>query len=241
MEEGRYTPPEAVEMSLSLPTELVSEQDLAQFWLTFRRNNDIAVSDTAREERSASIQAKQTKRELEKNKSIHFFGIKAGEKMVATGKLETYEDDEGIKRAYLSLLTVDPEYRGKNVAKDITDARVETAQKLGCEYVHAHVFTGNPIALTTKLKEGYFVKELEIDKESPDSGGFIVSKRINGEIEHDKKDGPLGELKEVELSDLSTIKSLLDDGWIGIDAKNLGDSKDKDPKQWKLIMEQAKK
>lgn len=240
MREGRYISPEALKQQLTPPAELTSEQDLTQFWLTFRRNNGLTDKDEAREQRTAALQAKQTLRNLDQNKPTHFFGIKAGEKMVATGKLEIRTKKDG-KHGYLAFLTVDEDRRGKGLAKQLTDARTDLARREGCTHIDTDVFTENPIALITKLNDGYTLTDLEFYGDNKEAGRFVLSKKIDDESEYDKKDGPLGELQEVELSDLSAIKNLLDRGWVGIDAKNLGDSKDKDPKQWKLIMEQTTK
>ncbi len=233
--EGRYVPPEAQREQFK-PQELTSEQDLTQFWLTFRRNNGLTDEDEAREKRMANFQAKQTLRELERNGSTHFFGVKSGEEMVATGKLEVRIKKDG-KHGYLAFLAVDESERGKGLAKQLTDARTDLARREGCTYIDTDVFTENPIALVTKLNDGYGVTDVEFYGDNKESGKFILSKKIDSEAEYDKKEGPLRELQEFELSDLSAIKNVLEQGWVGIDAKNIGDEKDKDPKQWKLILE----
>ena len=238
--EGRYVPPEALKEQLTPPTELKSEQDFTQFWLTFRRNNGLTDKDEAREQRFATLQAKQTMRDLEQDKPTHFFGVKAGDKMVATGKLEIRTKKDG-KHGYLAFLAVDEEQRGKGLAKQLTDTRTDLARREGCSHIDTDVFTENPIALVTKLNDGYALTDLEFYGDDKKAGRFVLSKKINGEPEYDKKVELLGELQEVEFSDLSTIKNLLEQGWVGIDAKNLGDSKDKDPKRWTLIMEQTTK
>lgn len=237
---GGYRPPEATKEQLSPPTELTSEQDIKEFWLAFRRNNGLIVGDPAHEDKTATLQAKQTLREQREGKPAHFFGIKNNEKIVATGKLEIRTKGNG-KHGYLSFLAVDENQRGKGLAKQLTDIRTDLARREDCEYVDTDVFTGNPIALVTKFNDGYTLTGLEFFSDDKQAGKFILSKKINGKPEYDKKDGALGELMEIQLSDLSTIKTLLDQGWVGIDTKNLGDEKDKDPKQWKLIMEKRTK
>lgn len=237
--EGRYVPPEARKEQFTRPTELTSEEDLTQFWLTFRRNNGLTMEDLAYEKQLAALQAKNTIRGLTDNPA-HFFGVKDGNKMVATGKLEIRKiDDE--KHGYLAFLTVDESHRGAGLAKQLTDARTETARREGCTHIDTDVFTENPIALVTKFNDGYTLTNLDFYGDSKEAGSFVLSKRINGEQEHDIRTGPLGELQEVPVSDLSTIKSMLENGWVGIDVKNIGDAKDRDPKQWTLIMEQTTK
>lgn len=239
--EGRYIPPEARDVKQFKPEELTTEEDLTEFWLSFRRNNPFVLQTPERERRYAAMQAKAELRNLqEQNKPTRFFGIKDSGKLVAASKLEIRaKNDE--KHGYLSMLTVDEDYRGQGLAKQLTDVRTDTARREGCTHIDTDVFTENPIALVTKLNDGYTIIDLEFYGDDKKAGRFVLSKKIDGESEYDKKEGSIGELQEVEMSDLSAIKNLLEQGWVGIDAKNLGDSKDKDTKQWKLIMEQAKK
>lgn len=238
--EGRYIPPEAQEKQLTPPVELTSESDIIQFWLTFRRNNGLADKDGTREQRLATLQAKKTMQDLENNPSLHLFGIKEGESMVATGKLEVRTKPDG-KHGYLAFLAVDESQRGKGLAKKLTDVRTDMARQEGCTHIDTDVFTQNSIALVTKLNDGYALTDVEFYGDEQEAGKFLLSKKIEEEPEYDKKDGPLGALQEVSLSDLSTIKNLVEKGWVGIDAKNVGDAQEKDPKQWILIMEQTKK
>lgn len=236
--EGRRPPIDVLPEQLTQPLELKSEQELTKFWSTFRRNNGLENNDSVREHRLIALQTVQTLRDLEQNKPIHFFGIKAGEKIVATAKLEIRTKKDG-KHGYLTSLTVDENRRGKGLAKQLTNARTGLARREGCTYIDTDVFTENPIALVTKLNDGYTLTDLEFYGDNKEAGKFVLSKKIDGEPEYDKKDGPLGELQEVELTNLSVINNLLGQGWVGIDAKNLGDPRDKNPKQWKLIMEQT--
>lgn len=239
--EGRYIPPEARDIKQFEPEELTTEEDLTEFWLAFRRNNPFVLQTPERERRHATMQAKAELHSMqEQNKPTRFFGIKDGGRLVASGKLEIRTRDDK-KHGYLSMLTVDDDHRGKGLAKQLTDVRSDIARREGCTHIDTDVFTENPIALVTKLNDGYRLMDLEFYGDDKKAGRFILSTKIDGEPEYDKKEGPIGELQEVEMSDLSAIKDLLVQGWVGIDAKNLGDSKDKDPKQWKLIMEQTTK
>jgi len=177
-------------------------------------------------------------REL-KDKPAHFFGIRDGENMVASGKLDitSFKDQ---KHAHLSLVSVDEAYRGKGlVSKQLGYKMLEEANKSGCTHIDTEVFTTNPISLVAQFKENFFLVDLEFYGDDKQAGKFILSKKIDGEPEYDKKKGPLGELREVHLSDLPTIKALLGQGWVGIDIKNLGNAKDKNPEQWVLIMEKT--
>ncbi|MFA5776631.1 MAG: GNAT family N-acetyltransferase [Patescibacteria group bacterium] len=239
--EGRYVPPEARDIKQFKPEELTTEDDFTEFWLAFRRNNPFVLQTPERERRTAAMQAKAELRNMqEQNKPTHIFGVKDNGQLIAAGKIEIRtKDDE--KHGYLSMLTVDENYRGKGLAKQLTDVRMEIARDEGCTHIDTDVFTENPIALVTKLNDGYTLADLEFYGDDKKAGRFVLSKKIDGKPEYDKREGPLGGLQELELSDLSAIKNLLEQGWVGIDAKNLGDSKDKDPKQWKLIMEQTTK
>ncbi len=234
----RPQPPEVVEAELPKPKELTTEDELAEFFLTFQRNNSLASGDEKRDKRSALYMAQQALREMEADeREYHFFGIEKEGKTAATAKLETYNDEEGIRRGYLSMLTVDSEYRGKGVAQSLRDICTDRARREKCQYINAHVFTENPIGLVTELNDGFAVVDLEFQDETQVAGGFIISKDIVHEPRYDRKQGPVGTLQEVNLSELRTIKKLLDSGWVGIDMKNLADAKDNNPENWQLVLE----
>lgn len=228
------------ELQVTVPAELNTENELADFWTTFRRNNGIAGNDDKMEKRMVAMQAKQTLAQIESQAELgHFFGAKSGDKMVATGKLTIRVDSQGEKHGYLSFLTVDKEFRGQGVAKQMTDVRSGFAKDRGCRHLDTDVFAENPVALVTKFNDGYLLTAIDI---SDDSKKFSLSKRIDGaEAKYDKKNGPLGELKEVGLAELEEIKDLLDQGYVGIDMKNIGSEenseKNVDPKKWVLILE----
>lgn len=228
------------ELQVSIPAKLDTENDLSDFWATFRRNNGLTADNESVERRLNSMQARDTLRQIqsEVDKS-YFFGAKRGEKMVATGKLEIRINNKGEKHGYLSFLTVDNELRGQGVAKQMTDARSVFAKDIGCSHLDTDVFAENPVALVTKFNDGYFLTAIDI---SDGAKKFSLSKRIDGvEEKYDKKEGVLGELKEIGLSELENIKDSLEHGYVGIDIKNIGtgegSEKDIDPKNWVLILE----
>ena len=229
----QYRSPETYE---SIPvSELHSVDDLTQFLLTFRRNNGIADVNEDRGKRMAAFEARK---EVDGNDTTaHFFGIKSEDVLIATGKLNVRPQIGDKKVGYLSFLSVDENFRGKGLAKQLTDARVDRARTEGCTYVATDVFTENPIALVTKFIDGYVLHDLEFYGEDGKAGKFILYKKIDGKEEYDKKNGPIGNVQEMELSDLVGIKTLIDQGWVGIDIKNIASSKDNTPKNWKLIME----
>ncbi len=229
----QYRSPEIYE---SIPvSELHSVDDLTQFLLTFRRNNGIA---DVNEDRGKSMAAFEAKRKVEgDDATVHFFGIKSAEAMIATGKLNVRPQIGDKKVGYLSFLSVDENFRGKGLAKKLTDAREEKAKKEGCTHMATDVFTQNPVALVTKFKDGYILNELEFYGEDYDAGKFVLYKKIDGEESHDKKKGLVGTLQEVPLSNLQEIKKLLDQNWVGIDIKNVSNPENNDPTNWELIME----
>lgn len=222
------------------PVELTSEEDFIKFWLAFDRNNGLTLRDADQERRIATAHAQLSMRELKYQKApIHFFGIKNKEDIIASGKLDiiTVKDQ---KHAHLSLVSVDEKYRGKGVGKDLGYRMVEQAIKYGCTHIDTEVFTTNPISLVAQFKEGFVLVDLKFYGDDQQAGAFILSRKIEGEAEYDKKK-EIGELEEVLLTDLFAIKTLLGQGWVGINIKNLGEAKDKDPGQWKLIMEKTTK
>lgn len=234
----RSRPSEIAEAELPKPKELATEDELAEFFLTFQRNNSLASGDEKRDRRSALYMARQALREMEADKrEYHFFGIEKDTKTVATARLETYNDESDVRRGYLSMLTVDREYRGRGVAQSLRNACADFAQREKCQYINAHVFTGNPIGLVTELNDGFAVVGLEFQDETESAGGFVISKDIVHEPRYDRKQGPVGPLQEVNLTDLSTIKQLLDSGWVGIDIKNGEDAKNNNPENWQFILE----
>ena len=112
------------------------------------------------------------------------------------------------------------------------------------------VFLDNPIALVQKLKDGYVLGDQsfypdEVVAQSPSlaerKGYFTLTKKLNGDSDYDRPSGPLGDLEEIDLTDHHAIKSRLDQGWVGIDIKNLGDAKDSSPNNWRLILEKTAK
>jgi len=229
-------PPEARQQFI--PKELSSAEDIAQLLLTFRRNNGISGQDTDRAKRQVMQQAQ---REIEgDDRTAHFFGIKDGENMVATGKLNVRPPVGDKKVGYLSFLAVDEQYRGKGFAKQLTDIRTERARQEGCTHIQTDIFTENPIALVTKLNDGYTLTNLEFYGDEKKAGKFVLLKKIHGEREHDKKDGIPADLQEVGLSDLTEIYKLLKDGeWVGIDVKNTASADDTNPENWRLILEKS--
>ena len=191
---------------ISAPAILNTEQDLVDFWSVFRRNNGMAVGDEKMEKRMALMQARQTLAQAESQAGInYFFGAKNGDKMVATGKLEIRHNIDGEKHGYLSFLTVDEEFRGRGVAKQLTDVRSDFAREAGCSYVDTDVFAENPVALVTKFNDGYFLTAIDL---SDTAKKFSLAKRIDGKEEKfDKKKGQMGEMQEVNLSDLEAVKN----------------------------------
>ncbi|MBI4427051.1 MAG: GNAT family N-acetyltransferase [Candidatus Magasanikbacteria bacterium] len=224
-----------------IPTELTSEEELAQFWLAVYQNNGMALfSDPEKEKKAALREAKLTLYEIRRaDHPVYFFGIKKDNRIIATGKLDIRTKDETDKDGYLSFLSVDENLRGKGLSKQLENIRVEYARRNGCSSVSGDVFTENPIALVTKLNDDYTVIGLEFYDDDKQAGKFTVTKKINGKSKHERKKEPLGELREIQLSNLPAIKILLDQGWVGIDVKNLSDAKDKNPEQWMLIMEKT--
>lgn len=217
-------------------SELTTLEELTQFWLSFRRNNGLSAPKPKTEQLLASAEARATLRDLAEDKPIHLYGAVDGDRIIGTGKLEVWTDEDEIKRGYLSHLTVDEEYRGKHVAKQITDRRIDAARELGCKFVDTKVFTENPIALVTKLNDGFFIRDIEFGENTAEWGAFVLSKPITEESPYDT-DTSRSELRDVALTELETLEQMFETDWIGIDMKNLGDAKDNNPANWHMILE----
>jgi ribosomal protein S18 acetylase RimI-like enzyme len=238
-ERHRYAPPEAKEKFQPKPVELQTKEELTQFWLNFKKNNPFSPTSPKTETRMAQKQADAMISQIEKegeNRTTFYYGVKDESSLIGTGKLEIKQYQDG-KHAYLSMLTVDDKYRGKGVAKELTDVRTEKAKQEGCTHIDTDVFSENAVALVTKLNDGYILNDIKFYDEKKSAGSLKLSKPIDDRAEYDKKTGELGDLQEIPLSDLIAIENLLKQGWAGIDAKNLDDEKNKDPKKWLLIME----
>lgn len=238
METRGYIPPEALEVSkLTPPIELTTKKDLAQFLITFWRNNTLNLSPEAEKE-AAMKKAKEMLELKNQNKqTIFFLGVKDGDAIVATVKLEVKDREDGEKHGYFSMLTVDKKYRGRGIAKQLVNtATEEYAKPKGCTQMSAGVYYQNPIGLVTEFNNGFVLTGLEFDDEGEPSQ-FIIIRPIEGEPKYDRKEGPLGELQEANLADTSKIQKLLEQGYAGIDIRNLGDEKDKNPDKWVLIMQ----
>lgn len=226
------------EVALPDPVELKTENDFVDFWSTFWRNNGLDSGSSDELKNSELKQARDTIASIAKEPGRYrYFGARDSERMVATGNVEIKVDNNGKKHGYLDRLTVDEKYRGKGMAKKITDVCSEYAKEVGCSYIDCSVNADNPTALVTKLNDGYLVTGLELFS-NDEFGLFDVSKRLdNKDGGFDQKKGKIGNLLEVDLSDLKTINDLLSQGYVGIDVKNIGSKKDDNPKNWLLILE----
>ncbi len=217
-----------------VPTELTSEADLTQFWMTHNRNNNLSLSHPDRERRASMLKAQETLEEQRVNPTLHAFGVKDGETIIATGMFEVWEDPDNIKRGFLSHDTVDMAYRGKGIAKRLTDVRMQLAKEYDCPYVDCIVSAQNPIGLVTKFNDHFVLRDITFYLNTGDAEGFSLTKKLETGTEPYKE--PEGELEEIPLTDLKTIEARLEEGWTGIDLKNQHDATDNDPHHWTLIM-----
>lgn len=249
MREIRIAPPRAdkiktieEEMKLPDPVELKTEKDFVDFWATFWRNNGLdSEGNDDRKKRELELATKTVYNLALFPSRYRYFGVRDSERMIATGSVEIKIDNKWLKHGYLNDLTVDEKYRGKGVAKKITDLCDNYAKEVGCDYLDGSVDIDNPIALVTKLNDGYLVTGIELTSfDELDLGLFKISKSLKRESGFDKKNGTNGNLVEENLSNLRDIEDLLTQGYVGIDIKNIGSKDDNDPKKWVLILEKSK-
>lgn len=223
------------EQSTLEPTELHTEDELTAFWLVYRRNYNLTLPDAKREERSARAQAKESMKDLaNKNDPKFFYTIQDNNQVIATGRLSFNQNEDGSKHAYLSGLTVNPEYRGQNIAQKLVEIRTTKAKEEGCTHIDTEVYAENPQALVTKLNDGFSIVAGRYDNKK--LYGFLLSKKIDDEPEFDKKD-KIGQIQEINLGNREKIGELLEDGWVGIDLKNLEKSDNSDSSTWMMILE----
>ncbi len=224
-----------VEVEKFIPQELHTQEELVQFWLTNWRNNGVVSKDSKRQLFSAMLEARRTFKQLSNESDPwHIFGVTNGDEMIATGRLSFSIDENKEKHGYLSGLTVDPAYRGKSIAKKITDARIEKAREQGCVHIDTEIYAKNPHALATKLHEGFLMIKPVLDED--ELMGFFLSKRIDGQEKSDDTN-LIPENQSVVMSDQVKLRELLGSGWVGVDVKNLGEVSDNDPEKWAIIFE----
>lgn len=229
--------PLETEIKLGTIEELTAPEDLVDF-VVATRSDVLESEDERRRVAEMSVQLQRAEA-LEDGTQDSYFAIRDSHKKIAvTGKL-TVTTTGGEKQGYLSALTVSPELRGKGLAKKITDVRIEAAKKAGCTSVYTRVDHANTPSLVSKLNDGFVITELPGYAKSNGPGDFfLLTKRINGEEDADREKGPVGELKEVNLSNGEELSSLLNrKEWVGIDLKNNGPSDSKNPEDWTLILE----
>ncbi len=227
------------EINLPDPIELKTESDFIDFWATFWRNNGLdSEGNEDRKKRELELATYTANNITIEPARYRYFGARDNGRMIATGSVEIKVDKKGLKHGYLDRLTVDEKYRGKGMAKKVTDLCSDYAKEVGCNYLDGSVDVDNPIALVTKLNDGYLVTGLELTSfDDLDLGLFSISKRLGDESDFDKKKGTNGNLVEENMSNLRDIEDLLSQGYVGIDIKNIGSKEDNDPKKWILILE----
>jgi N-acetylglutamate synthase-like GNAT family acetyltransferase len=229
--------------TVSEPELITSLEDIkAAIRFSYHYNNKDYDHIEEGEDASTGDKMAQEYFEQMKENKCRFFVIKDGKGQLATtGCLQVFDEFDGENNAgYIRDQAVVPKYRGnknRNLSKEITDARLQAANELGCEHVYAELIETNTRSLISKFKDGFVMSNFHAGDEGPDKGCYVLRKKTDGTDEFDKKDGSLGELQEVSLADIPALHALLEKGWVGIDIKNTGDIKDPDPNKWKLILE----
>jgi len=211
---------------------LISEADLHQYF-----SRIIAEDKRLKPEQVDEMANTLTKKRLSEAADLNrnYFGAFEGNKLVGFGSL-VINKVGNYRYGDLDTLEVDPDYRGKGVADSLTDARLEFARQNGCERVNTEVDVDNQKGMITKFKNGFILYDYDIVLNR-----FIFTKQLKTEMNFDRKQGPLGELKEISLADLEGICDLLTKGYSGIDIKNIGDVDDPDTNKWVLIFESSRK
>ena len=94
--ERGYVPPEARDERIGPAVEFTNDEDLVSFWRAFYKNDGWNFATPEAEE----LAAKKAAQTPAKNPS-RFFGIRDGDAIIATGKLEIQIKD-GEKHGYLA-------------------------------------------------------------------------------------------------------------------------------------------
>lgn len=223
--------------------EMVSENDFQIFFKFIYENfGDQPVVLTTEEKQRAIAIAQKAREKWEKAQgSKVYYGITdmdSGE-MAATGFLDIMKARDGEDQGWIKFLAVAPDLRGRGLAQQIKNRIEIMAREKGCSTLNCTVLVNNPLGLDVELKDGFIFTDLFFDKD--ENWKFFGYKRLDNIEDADKKNGPLGHMQEVKLSETETLKRLVDqsaeDQWAVIDIKNLGDNKNNNPENWALILE----
>jgi len=219
---------------LSEAVILTSAEDIAAFLLLMRKAFRTS-GQTESEERLVLEEAERDGVSFVEypDPNEYFIGIKDGNQIVAGGALQIITFRDGRKIARLSGHAVDPRYRGRELAQEVTDKSITIAEEQNCERVEASVNANNPAALITKFHNDFEAYDLSVATD-PNDGFFQIRKYLRNS-DHSTKDNAK-EWKEVAFHNLPLIKQYLDNGWRGIDLKNTAKPTDNDPEKWTLIL-----
>jgi len=240
---------EAVRESFRQPEKLTELEDIKRALIFVRKLTDKPIDEATIE----SIAVEYHQQISEGRCQFLLIKNEAGELVAAScvqniNCLPGFAEEYGLDNAYLRDQAVNPEFQGKknskgnSLAKEISDACFAGAREMGCDkYMFAEIDLTNFKSLISKFKDGFVATRFEKYDEDPQQGGcLLVRKRIDGEEEFDKKNGSLGELKEISLNKLGEIFDLMEkEGYVAVDIKNQGDIKNVDPENWSLVLEKS--
>lgn len=229
--------------NLSDVEEIISEEGFEHFFEAVYQNFGEKPTVLTEDEKSRAIgTAKKAKEKWEQASGDKvYYGIADidSKEMVATGFLDVMKMPDGKKQGWIKFLATEPDLRGWGLAPKIKKQIEKTARDKGCDTLNCTVLADNPHGLDIELKDGFIFTDLFADKDGKIK--FFGYKRLDNIEDADKKNGPLGEMKEVLLSDVDTVKTLVDqnakDQWAVIDIKNLGDRKINKSENWVLVLE----
>jgi hypothetical protein len=132
--------------------------------------------------------------------------------------------------AVLLEYTILPEdMRGKEYVLQLRSQQEAWTREKECQVQIGEVEFTNIASCVALLKQGFVLFRAEYPAQE---GAYFVAKRNITETKEPRYET----YKEVSFADTEHIETMMQDGWVGIDLKNLDDVTDFDVKHWVLIL-----
>lgn len=90
---------------------------------------------------------------------LNLYLVTIGDLVIGYAKLANYSEEKGV--AYIELLTVDPQYHGKGIGRQLVQKCVLRAAELGYERIDLFTWAGNTKAVPLYKKCGFFWEKME--------------------------------------------------------------------------------
>jgi|SRR3989338_3091988 len=125
-----------------------------QFWVPHKKVDPLLEFE---KKMTLKNQIEFAKKEIKK-RSNHIFVADLNEKVIGFIEFFIKKNDDCFKikkYGYLNSATTDKKYRGKGVAKKLTNASLKFFKDKGIKYVRTNVYNSNDVAMKTWIKLGF--------------------------------------------------------------------------------------